>query len=209
MSCPLCHSKSLKEYDVTGNILFLECDQCSLLFKPSKFFPSIAKEKARYLLHENDVEDLHYQQFVAPIVNVIIQKHSPSKKGLDFGAGTGPVIAKLLTGKGYHISLYDPFFHPDKSVLSKRYDFIICCEVMEHFHVPFKEFELLRKLLKPKGNLYCMTQLLPKKSEFENWNYRNDPTHVVFYSESSLNWIKEHFGFSGVTINKRLIVFKT
>lgn len=119
------------------------------------------------------------------------------------------MIAKLLGDKGYSISLYDPFFHPNKRVLSKTYDFIICYEVMEHFHKPHKEITLLRKLLKLKGSLYCMTQLLPKKSEFKNWNYRNDPTPVVFYSEKSLNWIKEHFGFCEVTIDNRLIIFNT
>ena len=193
---------------MTGNVLFLECERCSLLFKSANFFPTAAKEKARYLLHENNVDDLNYQQFVSPIVNVITKEHSHDNKGLDFGAGTGPVIAKLLKDKGYNISLYDPFFHPDNSVLSEKYDFIICCEVMEHFHNPRKEFELLRKLLNPNGSLYCMTQLIPKKSDFKSWNYRNDPTHVVFYSEKSINWIKEHFGFSEVTVNNRLIVFK-
>lgn len=208
MSCPLCHSQSLKEYDATGIVIFLECNQCSLVFKSLEFFPSEAKERSRYQLHENDVNDIDYQRFVTPIVNAIVREHSPQETGLDFGAGTGPVIAKLLEDKDYSISLYDPFFHPDKSVLSTTYDFIICCEVMEHFHKPAKELELLRKLLTPKGSLYCMTQLLPKKSDFKNWNYRNDPTHVVFYSEENLNWIKEHFGFSEVTIENRLIVLK-
>ena len=163
LSCPLCHSESNKEFGIKSRTFFLKCDHCSLVFKSPEFYPSQEKEKARYLLHENDVENLNYQQFVSPIVEVIIKDKTSIAKGLDFGAGSGPVIAKLLIDKGYHISLYDPFFHPNKSVLSKKYDFIICCEVIEHFHQPFKEFELMRKLLKHKGSLYCMTQLLPKK----------------------------------------------
>jgi len=31
-------------------------------------------------------------------------------KGLDFGAGTGPVISKVLKDKGYCIAQYDIFF---------------------------------------------------------------------------------------------------
>lgn len=61
----------------TETILFLECNRCSLVFKLLEFFPSEAKERSRYQLHENDVNDADYQHFVAPIVEAIIQEHSP------------------------------------------------------------------------------------------------------------------------------------
>ena len=80
-------------------------------------------------------------------------------------------------------------------------DFIICCEVIEHFHSPSSEFALLRKLLKPGGSLLCMTHLLPKKTAFRNWYYKNDPTHVIFYSEENIQWIKSNFNFES-TPNK-------
>jgi len=208
MYCPLCHTQSSVEYGTTGKVLFLKCHECALVFKSIEFFPSEEKEKSRYLLHKNDVNDSKYQKFVAPIVSAISKQYSTQSIGLDFGAGSGPVAAKLLKDKGYSIAFYDPFFYPNKEVLLTTYDFIICCEVMEHFHEPKKEFELLRKLLKPKGRLYCMTQLLPTPAKFKDWNYKNDPTHVVFYSEENLTWIKEHFDFSEVNIENRLIIFK-
>jgi SAM-dependent methyltransferase len=195
MSCPLCYSQSTTEYGNTNKVQFLLCGRCALVFKAPEFFPSEEQEKSRYLLHQNDVNDSAYQNFVSPLVEAIILNHSSNHHGLDFGAGTGPVIAKLLQDKDYTITLYDPFFHPNDEVLKDKYDFIICCEVMEHFHKPNKEFDLLRNLLKPNGSLYCMTQLFPTQEKFKNWNYKNDPTHVVFYSEESLNWIKVHFGF--------------
>ena len=208
MSCPLCHSLSIKEYEQVGKINFMTCAECFLVFKAPQFYPSQHKEKSRYLLHENDVNDINYQRFVDPIVSAISKQYPPSSTGLDYGAGPGPVATKLLNDKGYSIALYDPFFHPNIEVLNIKYDFIICCEVIEHFHKPKKEFELLRKLLKPNGSLYCMTKLLPEKSEFKNWNYKNDLTHVVFYSEKNLQWIKEHYSFSEVNIENRLVVFK-
>ena len=78
---------------------------------------------------------------------------------------------------------------------------------MEHFQEPAKEFRLLQKLLKKGGKLYCMTELLPKQDEFRDWYYKNDPTHVVFYSEKNLIWIKEAMGFEDVSVEGRLIVF--
>ncbi|GHC54312.1 methyltransferase [Ulvibacter litoralis] len=181
---------------------------CDLVFKHSSHFPSTEAEKKRYLQHQNDVNDTNYQDFVAPIVTRIFQQQPQTAIGLDFGAGPGPVIAKLLKDKGYSITLYDPFFYPEKESLHATYDFIICSEVMEHFSSPNKEFKLLRNLLKPNGKLYCMTQLLPKKENFGNWYYKNDSTHVVFYSERNLTWIKEHMDFSSLTVEGNVVVFK-
>lgn len=205
--CPLCHNTSVKEYCTSGGILFLQCEACVLVFKDSSQYPSAENEKKRYLQHQNNINDTNYQNFVAPIVTRIFQQQPLTARGLDFGAGPGPVIAKLLTDKGFSITLFDPYFYPEKECLSTTYDFIICSEVMEHFHTPNKEFKLLRKLLKSNGKLYCMTQLLPKKEDFNHWYYKNDSTHVVFYSERNIQWIKENIGFSSVTIEGNVLIF--
>ena len=207
MPCPLCCNTRIKEYCKHAGILFLTCPTCELVFKDPSHFPSREKEKERYLLHENDVDDKNYQRFVAPVVNSILESESIKARGLDFGAGSGPVITKLLRDKSYSINLYDPFFYPDKKTLSSEYDFIVCCEVMEHFHNPSNEFDLLQKLLFPGGRLYCMTELLPEKEDFEAWYYKNDPTHVVFYSEKNLNWIKSNLGFTKIVVYGRLVIF--
>jgi SAM-dependent methyltransferase len=163
-------------------------------------------EKQRYEAHNNDVEDPRYQKFVAPIVAAVQAHYTNNSTGLDFGAGTGPVITKMLEDDGYQIALWDPFFHPNATVLETHYDFIVCCEVIEHFHKPDEEFKQLYKLLKPGGRLFCKTDLLPDTS-FKDWYYITDPTHVIFYSEGSLRWIQENFGFSEVQIDGRLITF--
>tara|TARA_B100000795_G_scaffold83576_1_gene60682 strand:+ start:35596 stop:36099 length:504 start_codon:yes stop_codon:yes gene_type:complete len=165
------------------------------------------KEKERYLSHQNDVEDSGFQKFVSPIVRAIKANHSPKDKGLDFGAGTGPVVSKLLEDLNYKMALYDPFFHPSKAPLLNTYEFIVCCEVIEHLHHPLKEFVLLKKLLKKNGVLYCMTDLLPKKEDFKNWYYKNDFTHVIFYTPKTLQWIQKKVGFKHLEIDNRLIRF--
>jgi SAM-dependent methyltransferase len=169
--------------------------------------PNSTDEKARYLHHQNDVNDLGYQQFSSPITSSVLRDFSSEHIGLDFGAGTGPVISKLLTDNKFNISLYDPFFHNHPELLEETYDYIVCCEVMEHFYSPAKEFALLKRLLKPGGKLYCMTELYHEGIDFKSWHYKSDPTHVFFYHQKSLEYIKEQFGFSAFSVEGRLVSY--
>ncbi len=205
MTCPLCQDKNVHRREDEPS--FFSCSHCKTVFKDPTYFLSLKEEKERYLLHENHVEDPRYQQFVTPIVSAVTDAFPSSNEGLDFGAGTGPVISKLLTDQGYNMKLWDPFFHPHSSVLDHAYDFIVCCEVIEHFHHPRKEFSTMFQLLKPNGKLFCMSEILPKNKDFSQWHYKNDPTHVIFYCKENLRWIQESLGFSNVEIDGRLIVF--
>ena len=130
---------------------------------------------------------------------------------MDYGCGTGTVASLVLEDLGYKtVALYDPFFQPDEGYLSKSYDYIICCEAMEHFYYPKEEFSKLRNLLKPFGKLFCKTSLLKSESsaeEFSYWWYNNDPTHVFFYTVETLGYISKHFGFKDVKIEPKLITF--
>jgi hypothetical protein len=91
--------------------------------------------------------------------------------------------------------------------LESKYDYIACCEVVEHFYDPFREFKKLKDLLNPGGKLYCMTELYDQNTDFRAWYYKNDPTHVFFYSPCAISWIKEQFNFKEAKIEGRLIVF--
>ena len=52
-----------------------------------------------------------------------------------------------------------------------------------------------------------MTYLYHDDINFDAWYYKNDPTHVFIYRAETIEWIKNHFGFSSVTIDHRLITF--
>lgn len=168
---------------------------------------SYEKEKIRYLKHNNDVNDPGYQRFVDPLVRSVLERFSPSHKGLDFGSGPGPVITKLLRDRDYSIEPYDPFFRDKKDLFKLRYDYVICCEVIEHFRTPAKEFAFLRSILNPEGMLICMTEQYPENADLTKWHYANDPTHVFFYHKKTFGWISEFFGFSSVDINGRVVRF--
>ena len=206
-NCPLCNSTSTLFCEKTKH-LFYKCNTCHGIFRPKHTFLTAEEEKAHYEKHNNDVFDERYQNFVSPIVNAVLQDFSSEAKGLDFGSGTGPVIAKMLTDKGYQVQNYDLFFAKEPSLLNQKYDYISCCEVMEHFHQPYKEFELLKSLLLPKGKLYCKTEVFNNQKPFENWYYKDDFTHVFIYQHKTLEWIKTKFHFSNLVIKEKLIVFE-
>ncbi|MDZ4752061.1 MAG: class I SAM-dependent methyltransferase [Flavobacteriales bacterium] len=165
------------------------------------------EEESRYKLHNNNIEDQGYRKFVEPVVNAIIELYSSTSHGLDFGAGPGPVLAEMLNKAGYHLELYDPIFHKNPELLTKSYDYIICCEVIEHFHQPHREFKLLRSLLNKNGALVAMTHIYCCEIDFEKWYYKNDFTHVFFYQIETLEWIKTEFSFSKLEVKNRLIKF--
>lgn len=205
MPCSLCNCRT-REYAFINDREFLQCEECKAILLSSKYYLSPEQEKSRYSLHNNDVTDPGYINFCSPIINKVKSDFKADAWGLDFGCGTGPVITSELNKAGYKIELYDPYFQPEKKVLKNQYDFIVCCEVMEHFKDPLKEFRLLRSLLKPQGKLYCKTEILNSSIDFEDWHYKNDPTHVIFYKTKTLQWIKENLNFSSLEIHQDFIL---
>lgn len=204
--CPLCSSDADIYYQ-DKNIHYYHCKTCDAVFEDENYRPDSSAEKSRYEIHENDVEDKNYQKFVSPITSSILRDFTKYSKGLDFGAGTGPVISKVLQESGYTITEYDPYFHNYPERLQHKYDYISSSEVIEHFYNPYKEFKLLKSLLKQDAKLYCMTDVYDKSIDFASWYYKNDPTHVFFYTKKTFEWIKKEFNFLDVKVDGRLITF--
>ena len=204
--CPLCTNKA-SDYYFQDKRHFYQCGTCHGVFLDKKLWLSQKHEIARYKMHNNNIEDKRYQQFVLPITSTVKKDFKHYHKGLDFGAGTGPVITKVLHDANFTIFPYDPYFYNHPHLLESTYNYVICCEVIEHFYNPNKEFHLLKQLLAKQGKLYCMTVLIDETIDFHHWYYKNDPTHVFLYHSKSIDWIKENIGFSDVEINDRLIIF--
>lgn len=207
MQCLLCLSKTEKFIKIKDREYF-QCTYClSIMLNPQNYISS-QKEKERYLEHNNDVYDVRYQKFVSPIVDRVLNDYNKKHKGLDFGSGTGPVITKLLEDNRYDIDIYDPFFADQKEKLTKSYDYIVCCEVMEHFHHPRLEFGQFQNMLNHDGTLYLKTSVYSESIDFESWYYKDDPTHVFFYHENALEYIKHEYSYSDLIITKDVIVYK-
>lgn len=214
MNCLVCRSKETTSInDTAENKIYHHCPQCDFHFLSPEFRLNESEEKARYLHHENDVSNLHYQKFVQALVTSIQKKMSPDSIGLDYGCGPGPVATHLLKESGFNnIRLYDPFFQKNELFLTDQYDFIFCSEVAEHFFDPFSEFQRLRSLLKPQGILFIYSLFFDSSNEstrFIDWYYRRDPTHVSFYSPKTMSFIAHRFNFSAIEIAPPRLAFMT
>ena len=204
MHCTLCENPLIKKVDE----FYFHCTICDAYVKDCQFYINYQQEKKRYEAHNNDVNDVGYQRFTSPITHFILENYETNHLGLDFGCGNGPVISQQLQKKEYQIKLYDPFFYPDKSYLYVQYDYIFSCEVFEHFHHPKIEIENLLPILKPKGRLLIMTHLHDDVSNFSNWYYRRDPTHVFLYSYKTFAYIALKYQLSLKIHNNRFIILQ-
>ena len=204
MKCILCDTNLLEMADE----YYFICSICGASVKDEKYYLESIEEKERYKEHDNDVNDVRYQDFTSHITDAILATHSKEQLGLDYGSGTGPVISKQLKDEGCQVKLYDPFFHPNEDYLNYYYDYIFSCEVFEHFHEPKQEIEKLLELLKPGGRLYIMTHLYNLEIDFEHWYYRNDPTHVFIYTLETIEFIAEKYTLTLEEQTDRLVIFK-
>ncbi|HAG90733.1 MAG TPA: hypothetical protein DCL41_02615 [Bdellovibrionales bacterium] len=208
-SCPLCEKSEGQILEVQNpDATYFGCGICDLISMDRSLLLTSPEERSRYDLHENSAEDVRYLNFLKPVFDEVCQRKKAPAKGLDFGAGPGPALAKMLEEAGFEMALYDPFFWPQKEVLEATYDFVVSTEVIEHLYEPHKEFQRLRELLNPGGVLVVMTSLHSPQTDFQNWHYRRDPTHVSFYSESTMEWIQKHFGFQSFEIKGKVTIFQ-
>lgn len=206
LACILCNSPTELFYEIK-NKKYYKCQNCSSLMLDPLNYVNSDQERGRYEIHNNDINDTRYQKFVYPIVEAVKSNYNTKHLGLDYGAGPGPVIASLLQKEGYHLNLYDPYFHIYPENLAKKYDYIICSEVIEHFHKPYEEFKGLANMLNENGRIFCLTSLYDEDIDFGGWNYKNDETHVFFYHKDALEWIRNKLDFSDLEIEGKLTKF--
>ena len=204
-TCPLCGASDIP-LEPAGRYRYGHCPVCRGIFMDRNSLLDPLAEQRQYLTHENDVNDPRYRNFVRSFVDLIAGSEREGACGLDYGAGPGPVVAVMLEELGYRVSLWDPYFHTDDTVLHGRYDFLFACEVIEHFYRPAESFRHMKSLLGEKGVLYCRTSLIPDDISFSAWGYRNEETHVFFYHEQSIAWIAEHLLNSRYTVHDRTLI---
>lgn len=204
--CPLCKSPSGKFFKNEINHFHL-CPECGAIFRDRRQLMNESEEKNRYLHHISSMEDTGYYNFVRPIIKKVKQELDKGSVGLDYGCGHTPVLSEHLKKNGYEMSVFDPIFHKDPKIFNRLYDFIVCCEVMEHFYHPMEEFQKLSNLLPSSGKLICKTHLFEPELNFDSWYYKNDPSHVMIYQQSTLHWIRKNCRFRHVKIDQRLITF--
>lgn len=207
MNCPLCNHSNENVF-VTNGRTYYQCDTCGLVYMDETDRLAADEEKKRYSFHQNSIDDAGYVAFLGRIINPAMKYISDGMHGLDYGCGHNPVLAQILESKGIVCNYYDPFFFPHCD-MDKKYDFVFATECFEHFFNPHLELEKICSLLNFDGTLNIMTELIPDNGKFDNWYYKNDPTHVCFYNRKSISYICDKYKFEELyNDNNRVIILR-
>lgn len=206
--CPLCSTVPERPYSLIQNRKLHSCNTCSLLYVDSTQHLSLADERARYEHHQNSSKDEAYCNFLNRLLNPLLEILPAGSVGLDYGCGPGPTVSTIMKKNGFSVANYDPFFFKQAALLERKYDFITCTEVVEHFFKVAKEMERLLKMLNPNGILAIMTEILEADTDLTEWYYLREPSHVCFFSSETMEWISQNYKLEMITPHKNVRFFK-
>ena len=207
-ACLLCNTNQKLVFLSDAEREYYRCSCCDLIFVPREYHLSEIDQRARYDSHNNDPGDLRYRNFFKQLLVPLLAILPSNSYGLDFGSGPGPTLSLMLEEWGHNVDLYDKFYAQNDAVFQNRYDFITTTEVVEHLPNPLKDLEALVKILQKGGILAIMTEIVSPQLDFTNWYYKNDPSHVCFYSEKTFFYLANLLGLEIVTLSERVIILR-
>lgn len=210
-NCPLCKSEttplsaaSTELKIVEGTNRFYRCHCCDAVSVPRELHLSESAEVDRYGLHDNSESNSGYRNYLTKVADSVasLVDDMGSRRVLDYGAGDDAVLTKILAEQGVNCTAYDPNYKP-LAEFSGEYGLIIACESAEHFRDPHEEFLRINEHLESGGYLYIRTEMLESAPYFSGWWYKNDPTHIFFYSEQTMKFIAEQFNWELVSCDRK------
>ncbi len=215
--CPFCENMFLIEETIQKRIFF-HCSTtyssgCGGFFMSSESFSTCDEQKNRYLLHTNALEENNkndgYKKYLEKYIQEVLRyekKVAPNNtlaKLFDYGSGPYPALVQLLEEykeRGLldfntHIKHWDPFFYPNGDFFEHGADIVFCLEVVEHFENPLEGFQGLAKTCAQGGLIAIQTKFAPSTfDEFKTWWYKDDFTHVSFYTMTSIEECAKRVG---------------
>lgn len=186
MNCRLCKTDACQLIHAGSRRYFL-CPDCGLIFVPATDHLSLSDEKTRYDLHDNDADHEGYLRYLGEMADAVRTRIKPPARILDFGSGKNAILTTLLRETGFDCTPYDPLYSIGLDELQLRYDAIILCEVIEHLRDLPGEIAKIKHALNPGGSVFIRTRLYPPIEEFPHWWYKNDPTHINFFSYATID----------------------
>jgi hypothetical protein len=209
--CKICQSDTTLLIERKRELLYYRCNACGFLYLDDKFIIGSEREKRQYDMHQNSFDSIGYVKMFEDFIARAIEPYEKDiKNALEFGCGSGPVLAELLYRRGINVDKYDLYFYPEKVYEGKQYDLITSTEVFEHLQKPMDILELLVEHINDNGYIALMTKFPPKDDdEFLAWWYRRDPTHISFFTPKSFEVMAKKVGLRVLkTIDKNIVVFQ-
>lgn len=208
IQCPLCHKDDNTLYSKHETGEYRLCKACKLVFVLPSEHLDAQEEKERYDLHTNSPDDGGYRAYLKKVCDPVCERVEDGAFGLDFGSGPGPTLSKMFEEAGYQMNIYDPYYAKDETVLDEKYNFITSTEVIEHLYDPYTVMDRLWNMLKDEGLLILLTQPYVSQEKFASWYYKNDPTHVCFFSMETMQWLGKKWDAKLEVVGKDLFLFR-
>ena len=205
--CTLCGGVDTSDFFQGADRNFLRCLTCFLVFVPPGHFLSAESEKERYDQHQNSPDDSRYRQFLNRIFLPMQGRLKPASFGLDFGSGPGPTLSVMFQEEGHSMAIYDLFYADNPAVFEWEYDFITTTETVEHLRNPQEDLDRLWGCLKPGGVLGVMTSFIEENNTFADWYYKNDLTHICFYTKSTFSWLATRWQTTADFVDDNVVLF--
>lgn len=172
----------------------------------------MSRERTRYEEHRNSGRRYHdyLRDFAERRIAPLIERSGcrGSLEVVDYGSGPVAALTPVLRDLGLRVFGYDPFFGPFREPPSQSGDIVVLHEVVEHFGRPGSALSRAVAAMRHHGFLVVETQTRPRDAAaFARWTYRQDPTHVAFYTRRTFGYLARRWGFTEVAADDRGAVF--
>lgn len=205
MKCPVCDQQNLSSLS-SHERPFHHCRDCDYIFQNPESRLQRPQEEARYLEHNNDLEDPRYLKYLEKTWSQV-ESPKPGAFVLDYGCGPARGLEAVLRDSEFRVASYDPIFWPrDLEQEFGKVDVLFCSEVIEHIYEPAKIFSQWNQLLKPDGVITLRTGFHPGADNMSDWWYASDETHIGFFNETTFEFIAEKWGWTLIKVHGPYVV---
>lgn len=194
IKCKCCGKSKLDSLECKG-IDYYSCSECHLIWKNDSHIVEPDAEEARYATHNNTRENEGYVKWLNGFLDKAVHPFISGGLMLDYGCGPGPVLAELLSEKGFRTEVYDLYFQKVLPKKENQFDLITCTEVIEHVSDLNHLFSDFNGLLKKDGILSLMTQYHKGLDAICDWWYVRDETHITFFDETTFENLAKIHGY--------------
>lgn len=204
MNCRVCKTNSVFFCKEDYRTFYL-CPKCNLIF--TNDIPDKEFQEKHYKSQWETTNSTFWKSQVDVLLS-IFEKYNVTGRILDFGSGSGE-MTKELHRRGYDVNPVDPMstgYLKDQNYPFK-FNIVIATEVLEHLLNLCEEINEINKVLTENGIVICSTLLTNSfidctnaQTQFINWWYKNDRTHVNFFCNKTLFKLVEIGNYSSVDI---------
>lgn len=194
------------------NIPYFSCGHCGFVF--TDYCDTWSSDDFRKFIYNTEYSMADYDQNLAQGIEAsgsyavgkyyaaLLEGNQESIRILDFGAGGNPgTMGKALIDHGFNVTSYEPYFCPDATTVTGRYDVITVVEVIEHCHDVAGVAQFLTDHVRENGLIFISTLLHPfpsPKDVLDSWYIAPRNGHISIFTLRALTMLFRIYGLNVV-----------